>query len=162
VTAPDELLAVLRRHPTGVVVVTVNAGGQRVGLTVATLVSLSLDPPLVGVALARQAALHELLREARAFAVSLLAADQHGLAEHFARGVPPIGMWHGIATREGELGAPLLDGALGWLECRLETELAAGTHTFFVGEVVRAEPGVDGQPLVRREGRFGEPPGRPL
>ena len=151
----DALLAVLRRHPSGVVVVTVNAAGQRVGLTVATLVSLSLDPPLVGVAVARQAALHELVREARAFAVSVLAADQHWLADHFARGVPPIGMWRGIAATEGELGAPLLDGALGWLECRLETELAVGTHTFFVGAVVRAAPGVDGQPLVRREGTFG-------
>jgi flavin reductase len=150
----EALLTVLRRHPSGVVVVTVNAAGQRVGLTVATLVSLSLDPPLVGVAVARQAALHELVREARAFAVSVLAADQHWLADHFARGVPPIGMWKGIAATEGELGAPLLDGALGWLECRLETELAVGTHTLFVGEVVRAEPGPDGQPLVRHEGRF--------
>jgi flavin reductase (DIM6/NTAB) family NADH-FMN oxidoreductase RutF len=150
----DMLLTVLRRHPSGVVVVTVDAGGQRVGLTVATLVSLSLEPPLVGVAVARQAALHELLREARAFGVSVLAADQHWLADHFARGVPPIGMWKGIAATEGELGVPLLDGALGWLECRLETELSVGTHTFFVGAVVRAEPGLDGQPLVRHEGGF--------
>jgi flavin reductase (DIM6/NTAB) family NADH-FMN oxidoreductase RutF len=151
----DTLLAVLRRHPSGVVVVTVNADGQRVGLTVATLVSLSLDPPLVGVAVARQAALHELVRGARAFAVSVLAADQHWLADHFARGVPPIGMWRGIAATEGELGAPLLDGALGWLECRVETELAVGTHTLFVGEVVRARVGEAGEPLVRFEGVFG-------
>jgi flavin reductase (DIM6/NTAB) family NADH-FMN oxidoreductase RutF len=150
----DALLAVLRRHPSGVVVVTVNADGQRVGLTVATLVSLSLDPPLVGVAVARQAALHELVRDARAFAISVLAADQHWLADHFARGVPPIGMWRGIAATEGEVGAPLLDGALGWLECRLEAELAVGTHTFFVGQVVRALEGEAGEPLVRLEGVF--------
>jgi flavin reductase (DIM6/NTAB) family NADH-FMN oxidoreductase RutF len=154
VVSADTLREVLRRHPSGVAVVTVDAAGQRVGLTVATLVSLSLEPPLVGVAVARQAALHELLREARSFAVSLLAADQGWLAEHFARGVPPIGMWKGVAARDGELGAPLLDGALGWLECRLADELAAGTHTFFVGEVVRAEPGDDALPLVRLAGTF--------
>lgn len=154
VTTPDALLEVLRRHPSGVAVVTVNAAGQRVGLTVATLVSLSLDPPLVGVAIARQAALHELLREASAFAASLLGAAQEPLAEHFARGVPPIGMWHGIAATDGELGAPLLDGALGWLECRLRDELEAGTHTFFVGEVVRAATGADATPLVRLGGAF--------
>jgi flavin reductase (DIM6/NTAB) family NADH-FMN oxidoreductase RutF len=154
VTAPDALLEVLRRHPSGVSIVTVDANGQRVGLTVATLVSLSLEPPLVGIAVARQAALHELLREARAFAVSLLAAGQEPLAEHFARGVPPIVMWHGIAASDGELGAPLLDGAVGWLECRLGEELSAGTHTFFVGEVVRAVEGTDGPPLVRRGGAF--------
>ena len=150
----DALLEVLRRQPSGVAVVTVEANGQRVGLTVATLTSLSLDPPLVGVAVARQAALHELLREAGSFAVSLLAVDQEWLAEHFARGVPPIGMWKGVAARDGELGAPLLDGALGWLECRLAEELATGTHTFFVGEVLRAETGDDAQPLVRLAGTF--------
>jgi len=158
VAPADALLGVLRRHPAGVSVVTVDAQGQRVGLTVATLVSLSLEPPLVGVAVARQAALHELLREARAFAVSLLAADQDWLAEHFARGVPPIGMWKGVATTNGALGAPLLDGALGWLECRVAEELAAGTHTFFVGEVVAATEGDEGVPLVRLGGSFRSAP----
>jgi flavin reductase (DIM6/NTAB) family NADH-FMN oxidoreductase RutF len=154
VTAPEELLAVLRRHPSGVAVVTVETAGQRVGLTVATLVSLSLEPPLVGLAIARQAALHELLREAGAFGISLLAAGQGHLADHFARGVPPIGMWQGVETREAELGVPLLAGALGWLECRLRDELPVGTHTFFVGEVVRAETGADAEPLVRLAGTF--------
>jgi flavin reductase (DIM6/NTAB) family NADH-FMN oxidoreductase RutF len=156
VTASDEVLGVLRRHPSGVVVVTVDAAGQRIGLTVATLVSLSLEPPLVGVAIARQAALHELLREAGTFAVSVLAADQHWLADHFARGVPPIAMWKGIAAVDGELGAPLLDGALGWLECRVAGELAVGTHTFFVGAVVHAAAGATGMPLVRLGGAFRE------
>lgn len=140
--------------PTGVAVVTVELRGQRIGLTVATLVSLSLDPPLVGVAIAREAAIHELLREAGECAVSLLAADQQDLAEHFARGVPPIGMWSGIATRDGSLGAPLLDGALASLECRVVDELRAGTHTFFVCAVVGAEPGRDAQPLVRLGGAY--------
>lgn len=154
VTAPDALLEVLRRQPSGVSIVTVDAAGQRVGLTVATLVSLSLEPPLVGVAIARQAALHELLREARIFGVSLLAAGQEPLAEHFARGVPPIGMWEGIAATRGESGAPLVDGALGWLECRVRDELETGTHTLFVGEVLHAETGVEDPPLLRLGGGF--------
>ena len=62
--SPDAVRGVLRRHPSGVAVVTVEANGQRIGLTVATLTSLSLEPPLIGVGVARQAALHELLREA--------------------------------------------------------------------------------------------------
>ena len=152
--SPDAVRGVLRRHPSGVAVVTVEANGQRIGLTVATLTSLSLEPPLIGVGVARQAALHELLREAGSFAVSLLGAEQEPLAEHFARGVPPIGMWQGVEERDGELGAPLLEGALGWLECRLADELAAGTHTFFVGEVVAAAEGRDAAPLLRLGGTF--------
>jgi flavin reductase (DIM6/NTAB) family NADH-FMN oxidoreductase RutF len=151
----DELRGLLGRVPAGVAVVTVDAGGQRLGLTVGSLVGLSLDPPLVGFSISRQAALHELLREAGGCAISLLAEGQEWLADHFARGVPPIGMWHGIATEAGASGAPLLVGALGWLECALRDEVAVGTHTFFVCDVLRVEHGVDAPPLVRLRSRYG-------
>jgi flavin reductase (DIM6/NTAB) family NADH-FMN oxidoreductase RutF len=130
-------------------VVTVDAGGQKAGLTVVSLVSLSIEPPLVGVAVRRHAALHELLREADAFAVSILATEQEALAQHFARGVPPIILWEGIETRTGELGAPLLEGALGWIECRLASEHATGDHTFFVGDVASAVRGPGKEALAR-------------
>jgi flavin reductase (DIM6/NTAB) family NADH-FMN oxidoreductase RutF len=157
VDEPDELRTLLGRYPTGVAVVTVDAGGQRLGLTIGSLTSLSLEPPLVGFGVARDAALHELLREAGGCAVSLLAAGQDWLAQHFARGVPPIAMWHGIATEAGASGAPLLVGALGWLECDLREEVAAGTHTFFVCEVLRVELGEDAPALTRVRGTYGSP-----
>jgi flavin reductase (DIM6/NTAB) family NADH-FMN oxidoreductase RutF len=155
VVEPEELRALLGRYPTGVAVVTVDAGGQKLGLTIGSLVSLSLEPALVGFAVARESALHELLREAGGCAVSLLAAGQDWLAQHFARGVPPIAMWHGIATEAGASGAPLLVGALGWLECSLRDEVAVGTHTFFVCDVLRVEIGEDVPALVRVHGAFG-------
>ena len=138
----------MRAFPSGLAVLTVDLEGERLGLTVGSLVSLSLDPPLVGVAVSRQAAMHELLRGARAFGLSLLAGDQSAVAQHFARGVPPIALWHGIGWRAGETGVPLLAGALGWLECRLDTEYRTGDHTFFVGEVVVLERGTRGPALV--------------
>jgi flavin reductase (DIM6/NTAB) family NADH-FMN oxidoreductase RutF len=149
-----ELQALMRRFPHGVAVLTVDAGGERLGLTVDSLVSLSLDPPLVGVSVSRQAAMHELLREAGGFAVSLLAAGQEDVAQHFARGVPPIAHWHGIATRADAAGAPLLEGALGWLECRVAAEHAAGDHTLFVGEVISVEGGLAAPPLVHVESGY--------
>jgi flavin reductase (DIM6/NTAB) family NADH-FMN oxidoreductase RutF len=138
----------MRGFPAGVAVLTVDADGERLGLTVGTAVSLSLEPPLVGVAVARQAAMHELLRRAGVFALSLLAGDQDAVAQHFARGVPPVAHWHGIEWHDGASGAPLLDGALGWVEARVESELAAGDHTFFVGAVETVERGRDGPALV--------------
>ena len=150
----QDLRALMRRLPHGVAVLTVDADGQRLGLTVESLVSLSLDPPLIGVAIRRDAAMHELVREAGGFALSLLAEGQDWLAQHFARGVPPIGMWRGIASREGAEGAPLLVGALGWLECRLMQELETGDHTFFVGEVLSVELGPSAPPLVHHESGF--------
>src|ERR671916_1648988 len=102
----DELRAVMRSFPSGICVVTIELEGQRVGLTVGSLVSLSLEPPLVGFALGRQAQLHELLRGAGEFGVSLLRAEQEALAQHFARSVPPIAFWTGHEPREGREGAP--------------------------------------------------------
>jgi len=144
----DELKSLMRAVPQPVSVVTVDAGGQKAGLTVVSLVSLSLEPPLVGVAVGRQAALHELLREAGAFAVSILATGQEAVAQHFARGVPPIILWQGLETRTGELGAPLLEGALGWIECRLASEHPTGDHTFFVGDVVSTTRGPGTEALI--------------
>jgi flavin reductase (DIM6/NTAB) family NADH-FMN oxidoreductase RutF len=150
--AGDELRALFREIPAPVAVVTVDVSGQAAGLTVDSFVSLSIDPPLVGISLRRHAALHELVRDAGAFAVSILASGQEHLAQHFARGVPPIGLWTGIETRTGELGAPLLEGALGWIECRLASELETGDHTFFVGSVesARRGPGREALAHLRR------------
>ncbi len=152
--APEDLRELLRRYPTGVAVLTVDAGGQRLGLTLGSLVSLSLDPPVVGFAISKEAAMHELLREAGGGAMSLLAAGQDWLAQHFALGVPPIAMWHGVATEAGASGAPLLVGALGWLECALRQEVDVGTHTFFVCDVARIELGSDAPALVRARNEF--------
>jgi flavin reductase (DIM6/NTAB) family NADH-FMN oxidoreductase RutF len=148
VMTADELRAVMRRVPAPVAVVTVTVEGRHAGLTVASLVSLSLEPPLVGFAIRRDAALHELLRESRELAVSVLAAGQEHLAQHFARGVPPIALWQNVALREAE-GPPRLAGAAAWLRCSLADEHPAGDHTFFVAEVEEAEPGEPGAlPLV--------------
>ncbi len=144
----------MRVFPAGVAVLTVDVEGERIGLTVGSLVSLSLDPPLVGVAVSRQAAMHEILRRADSFGLSLLAGDQEDFAQHFARGVPPIRLWHGIPLRGGRDGPPLLDRALGWLVCRSWAEYDAGDHTLFVGEVVAVEPGRAAPPLVYLDRRY--------
>jgi flavin reductase (DIM6/NTAB) family NADH-FMN oxidoreductase RutF len=143
----------MRRFPAGVAVVTVDVEGELLGLTVGTLISLSLEPPLVGFAVSRQAALHELMRRADDFGVSLLAAGQEAIAQHFARGVPPIALWERIPLRGSE-GPPLLDGALGWLLCRREGDHEAGDHTFFVGEVLSIELGEGGPPLLYLDQRY--------
>jgi flavin reductase (DIM6/NTAB) family NADH-FMN oxidoreductase RutF len=145
--AGDELRALFREVPSSVSVVTVDVAGQAAGLTVDSLVPLSLEPPLVGFAVRRHAALHELVRDAGAFAVSILATGQDHLAQHFARGVPPIALWERIPLRDVD-GPPQLDEAVGWLRCRTTAQHPTGDHTFFVGEVDSAEPGPGRQPLV--------------
>jgi flavin reductase (DIM6/NTAB) family NADH-FMN oxidoreductase RutF len=124
-------------------------------LTVGSLISVSLEPPLVGVSVGHASSSHAPLREARRFAASLLAGDQAALAQHFARsGVPPIALWEGVELRESALGEPLLEGALAWLECQVVSEHEAGDHTLFVGEVLSIETGRDGAGLVYLGGKY--------
>ena len=141
-----EQRALFRRWPAGVSVVVAEVDGRRHGLTVSSLVSLSLDPPLVGISIAHQASLHELLRDAGEWTASLLAGDQEGLAQHFARSVPPIALWNGIGVRDDD--PRLLTGAAGWLKARTVDELRTGDHTFFVGEVTDVEEGAAADSLT--------------
>jgi flavin reductase (DIM6/NTAB) family NADH-FMN oxidoreductase RutF len=147
VVGGDELRELMRRFPAGVAIVSVDLEGERLGLTIGTLIPLSLEPPLVGFAVRRGAALHELLRRSETFGASLLAAGQEAVAQHFARGVPPIAIWEGIEVREGA-GPPLVAGAIGWLTGRVTAEVTAGEDTFFVGEVLSVEEGARERPLV--------------
>ncbi len=141
-----EQRSLFRRWPAGVSVVVAEVDGRRAGLTVYTLVSLSLEPRLVGIAIALEASLHEVLRDADEWAVSILNGDQDRLAQHFARSVPPIALWDGIAVREDD--PRLLAGAAGWLLVRTIQEVPVGDHTFFVGEIERLEEGTAGTSLV--------------
>ena len=150
VVAGEELRGLMRFVPHNVAVLAVDHEGDCMGVTVSSLVSLSLDPPLVGISVGKQASLYELLRNAGAFSVSLLGDGQEELALRFAAGRPPIIHWQGVETRPGRF-APLLEGALGWIEARTIAEHDAGDHTFFVGEVVSVERGPAASALMYRD-----------
>jgi len=150
----EELRQAMRRAAAPVAVVTVDAGGLKYALTVGSLVSLSLEPALVGVSIGHASQSHTPLREAGRFAASLLAGDQAGLAQHFARSVPPIALWEGIALRESSLPEPLVDGAVAWLECGVVGEHEAGDHTVFVAEVLSLELGRHAPALVYVGGEY--------
>jgi flavin reductase (DIM6/NTAB) family NADH-FMN oxidoreductase RutF len=144
----------MRRAAAPVAVVTVDAGDLKYALTVGSLVSISLEPALVGVSIGHASQSHTPMRDAGRFAASLLAGDQEALAQHFARSVPPIALWEGIELHESELPEPLLAGAVAWLECRIVAEHEAGDHTVFVGEVLSVELGRSGPALVYVGGEY--------
>src|SRR5205085_11570719 len=129
-------------------------GAGRFGLTVGSLGSLSPDPPLAGISIGKDSSSHEPIRRAGGWAASLLSGEQTDVAQHFARsGIPPLALWVGANVRDGRRG-PLVEGALGWLECRTTSEHDAGDHTIFVGEVESIELGAGGPGLVYRGGTF--------
>jgi flavin reductase (DIM6/NTAB) family NADH-FMN oxidoreductase RutF len=141
-----EQRSLFRRWPAGVSVVVAEIEGRRAALTVSSLTSLSLEPRLVGISIALDASLHELLRDADEWAVSILNGEQAHLAQHFARGVPPIALWEGIPVREDD--PRLLADAVGWVIARTVDQVTTGDHTFFVGEILSIEEGSAGTSLI--------------
>ena len=141
-----EQRALFRRWPAGVSVVVAELDGRRHGLTVSSLVSLSLDPPLVAISLARVASLYEVLQEAGEWTASILSGEQAALAQHFARSVPPLVLWDGIPVREDD--PRLIADPVGWLRVRTVDEVRVGDHTLFVGEVLDLERGRANTSLV--------------
>ena len=150
----EELRQAMRRYPSGVSVVTVDDEGTAFGTTVGSLVSLSLEPPLVGISIGKDSSSHEPIRLAGGWAASLLASSQTATAQHFARsGIPPVALWNGVDVRDGRRG-PLVEGALGWIECETVSEHDVGDHTIFVGAVESIELGKGEGGLVYRGGTY--------
>ena len=132
---------------TGVAVVAARTPeGRACGLTANAVSSLSLDPPLVLVCVEHSSDTHGCILAAGTFALSMLAHGQERLARHFAAADIPE-KFAGIACREERTGAPVLEGALAWLDCRLWATYEGGDHTIFVGEVLAGGAG-EGEPLA--------------
>lgn len=150
----DRFRSAMGRWATGVSVVTAHDRGEDAGMTVNALLSVALEPPSLLVSLQQEVDTLPVLRRTRRFGVNFLAAGQRELSRRFALGVPAAEKFRGVAVHRGELGVPLLDGALATLECRLVSEVPAFDHVLVVGEVVRLEEGPDGPPLVFYRGGY--------
>ncbi|MDQ3281750.1 MAG: flavin reductase family protein [Acidobacteriota bacterium] len=129
----------------GVTVVTTEHEGRPYGMTVASFASLSLHPPLVLVCIEKSVKTHDAIAGAGAFGVSILALSQKDISGRFAS--KNDDKFSGVDVRRGELGIPLISGAICALECRVHTQLPGGDHTIFVGEVVDVQT-IDAAPLV--------------
>jgi flavin reductase (DIM6/NTAB) family NADH-FMN oxidoreductase RutF len=151
---PAEFRRVLGHLATGVTVVTARApAGPLRGLTATAVASLSLDPPLVLACVDHASDTHDAIRESEAFAISVLAEDGERLSRRFAD-APVDEKFEGVAYRTEETGAPVLDAALAWVDCRLRHDYDGGDHTIFVGEVVAGDA-VEGAPLLYFRGGYG-------
>ncbi|TDO86261.1 flavin reductase family protein [Enemella evansiae] len=162
VPAAEHLRRGMATFATGVTVITAYAGEIQYAMTANSFTSLSLDPPLVMVSVARGGRFHRPVLDAGAWAVSVLGADQLELARHFSDAhrdrlrqfetVP-----HRISTITG---SPLLLGSLAWFECVTDRVVEAGDHSLLIGAVhscwVTERPG---RPLTYFRGVFLPGPG---
>jgi flavin reductase (DIM6/NTAB) family NADH-FMN oxidoreductase RutF len=142
----------LGQFATGVTVVTARTpDGRKVGVTVNSFSSVSLDPPLVLWSLSRQAPSFADFTHATHFAVNVLAASQHHLSRQFSTPLPD--KFSGVEFAEGPAGVPLLSGVNAHFICRNVRQYDGGDHLIFLGEVEDYKYS-DGEPLVFHSGRY--------
>ncbi|MGQ0842200.1 flavin reductase family protein [Actinokineospora sp.] len=155
---PTSLREVMARFATGITVLT-TAGEHGHAMTANAFTSVSLEPPMVLCCVARTARLHPEVLATRGFGVSILGAGQQALARYFADKKRPTGaaQFDAVDWVPGRhTGAPLLSGALAWLECELVEDYDGGDHSIFLGKVLAADRGRDGAPLLFFGGGFHE------
>ncbi|TMB47490.1 MAG: flavin reductase [Chloroflexi bacterium] len=144
----------MARLPAGVVVISARVDDGYRGLTASSLVSISLEPPMVLVGLEHESATRAAVVESKAFNVSVLTASQEFIADRLAGRAPAVDLkWQSIPHRLGANGIPLIEGSVAWLECRLVQVHPTGDHDVCVGEVEAAIAG-SGDPLILWDRQF--------
>ncbi|KUL41542.1 flavin reductase family protein [Actinoplanes awajinensis] len=158
-TPPFDALALRQAFgtfATGVTVVTVG-GPTPHGMTANSFTAVSLDPPLLLVCIEHNAVMHEALRSAGRFGVSVLAAGHAPLARYFADRRRPLGgeQFGPVDWQAGEhTGAPLITGALAHFECGLWRSYDGGDHTIFLGRLLGMGSGAEDEALLFHRGRI--------
>lgn len=151
-TSPDEFRAVMRNLAEGVTVITTEADGEVFGVTATSFTSMSLEPPLVGVALAKTSRTHGAVGRSRKFAANILREDQAEIARKYAETMA-TDRFDRVDVKVGSTGMPLLLGVIGSLECRVTERFDAGDHTIFLGEVLEITLD-EGRPLIYFQGEY--------
>ncbi len=153
-----QLRNILGQFATGVVLVTFKAGETVRGITVNSFTSVSLDPPLVLVCIDNRKSSCELIHSAQHYVVNVLSEIQVEVSKRFAgqwemsKGLPFSDLsWRPSATS----GAPVIDGVLAYLDCKLHQCVRAGDHTIFIGQVWEMGLGdVAAAPLIFHRGKY--------
>ncbi len=131
-----DLRNVMRYFASAVTVVTSALdSGELFGLTVSAFASVSLNPPLVLICIRNESNATPLLFKARRYCVNILATDQQPIAEKFSL-QGEGGRFQNLDYYIGKGGNPIIQGCIGYIDCKLSQSIDLGDHTLFVGEAV--------------------------
>jgi flavin reductase (DIM6/NTAB) family NADH-FMN oxidoreductase RutF len=144
----------MRQVASPVAVITARHGKAQNGLTATAVCSVTADPPTMLVCVNRNASAESLIAESGAFAINMLADDQHPVARVFSTSkLSPAerfaeGNWNAMET-----GSPTLEGAVASFDCVVEECISSGSHNLYLGRVV-ASVSIDQDILLYRDGLF--------
>ena len=149
---PEAKKKALRKIVHGVYVIGVRGEGKLNAFTATWVSQVSFEPPLVMIAVRKSSISHQMIEQSRVFVVNLLASGQKMLAQHFLKPAHLGGdKLQGIPHRPGVTGAPILEEAAAYVECRVREIHTGGDHSIVIGEVIEAGVHQDAEPLTLKE-----------
>ena len=149
---PPLFRQLLGRFATGVTVLTSRApDGEPIGMTANSLASVSLQPPLVLVAVEKGHDMHGAMEAGTHFVFNILSSDQEALSRRFAASEPD--RFRGVSYRENQHGIAILEGVVAHIECEKQAAVPGGDHTIFIGVVVGGDV-TDKRPLLYYRGGY--------
>ena len=132
---------VLWALPYGLYVVGSRSGDRRNGMTLNWATQVSFDPKLLAISVENGSVTGELIGEGGVFSLNLIDREDRAIVRKFTKPVEVdggAGTLNGFPFHDGPTGAPILDQAVAWIDCRLHSAVDLGDHTLFVGEIVDA------------------------
>lgn len=143
-----EFRQALGHFATGVTIITAQSveGEAPIGVTANSFTSVSMQPPLILVSLAKSLRSLNIILSASTFAVNVLPREQAHLSSRFAR--PGEAKWAGVTRDDGLRGTPLVAGRMAHFECRRWANYDGGDHIILVGEVLDYQAQSDSEPLI--------------
>ena len=129
----------LRKIPHGLFICGVREGDEINGFTASWVTQGSFEPPLVVMAVRADGISHEIIKRTMRFSLNVLKSDQKDLAAVFFKPQKALGgRFDSAPFRMGQLGLPIIENAIGAVECEVVGDVQKGDHTIFVGEVKTA------------------------
>lgn len=136
-----QINAVLKKLEYGVYIVTMGKGTEGNAFTASWVSQVSSEPPMIALAVHNKHQSSRLIDQHGAFVLNLIAENHPEIAKAYYG--PAESGYQKLANAElgssPATGSPLIQGAIGFIECKVFTKVSAGNHTIFVGEVKAAE-----------------------
>jgi flavin reductase (DIM6/NTAB) family NADH-FMN oxidoreductase RutF len=142
--------SVLGRVPSGIYILTIGAGERASGMLVSWVMQAGFEPPMISVAIRQGRYIGDWIAAGQPFVINTLGEDQSALKKHFSSGFEPgEPAFKGLSISHCPRGVPILDEALGHMECEPVRHVDSGDHRVFLANVVRGKLKTSsGQPMV--------------
>lgn len=154
----DKIGEALKRTTNGVYIIGSKYGEKVNAMTAVWLTRLSFTPQLLGVAVGKSRFTHHMIEESGVFSVSVLGPEQLALSRHFGlQSGRDTDKFVDIPYLTKVTGAPILQKALAYFDCKVVSNHETGDHTLFVGEVLEGAISGEGEPAIyKKKEIFGD------